>query len=76
MSLPDEENSTAIFYKLKSLFFDENQDDEHIIKTIRQDPIKTVGSMLYELTKSYNEKLEEITDSLEEDKYHLINKLK
>jgi hypothetical protein len=64
MSLLDEENGTAIFYKLKALFFDENQDDEHIINAIRQEPIKIVGNMFYELTKSYNHKLNEIVEPL------------
>lgn len=54
MSLLDEENGTAFFYKLKVLFFDENQDDDHMLSVIRSEPIKIIGNMLFVLTKSYN----------------------
>ena len=54
MSLPDEESALTIFYKLKNLFFDEGQDEEHIASLIRQEPIKTIGTVILLLTKSYN----------------------
>ncbi len=57
MSLLDEENGTVFFYKLRTLFFDDNQDDDHILSIIRSEPIKIIGNMLFILTKSYNEKL-------------------